>query len=1339
MDRVTYLSRITILAALLLAGCAALRALGSESAEGADAAAIELFESRVRPVLVDRCVRCHGSEKRKSGLRLDSREAMLRGGERGPAIVPGDSERSPLMVALRYLDPELQMPPRGKLDDRQIAAFADWIDRGAPYPGAAGSSSDGAAAAGGGDEHASTDDAAAFDLARRKAEHWCFAPVTPIPPPTTAGAASPIDSFVLARLQEAGLQPAKPADRRTLIRRLHLDLHGLPPAPADVDAFVKDRSPDAYQKLVDRLLASARYGERFGRHWLDLMGFAETRGFEFDFDLPNSWHYRDYIIRALNEDVPYDQLVVEHVAGDLLEAPRTRPGTEINESILGTAFWFFGEEAHSPVDTRADEAERFANRIDVLTKSFLGLTVSCARCHDHKFDAISTKDFYSLYGFLQSSSYRQVRFETMQPNGRIARDLQAVRADWKSRVAAGIGETLRSGLPQIGTQLRAAADALGQGPWRKTGGDAPQLGRCDIIFEDFEQEDWDGWTVTGTAFLPGPVAIADIPEYQGEVLGIGRRVVNGHNTRGGENSPEADRHVGTLTSSSFRVERDYVHFLIGGGMHEAQTCVQLRIDGDIVRTASGRNSNRMTPVSLDVREFAGRTAAIVVVDTHTGHWGHIALDHIVFSDDPHGGPKNTEALAQDAAWWARARHVAAARSLDPVALRPWLRELRDAAQQPLHPLRPLALLATHAAQADGSASNDHPWPGLLREWIEQDSRSNGALDSVRVIVDYGDLDDSEWIVDGHAFGNRPVQAGDWLPGSRGELPVGGMATRAAAAFDSTWNILEPAADHQRDPGAVTWTQAGRTLRTPTFELGSGRLHYLVRGRGHVYAAVDSHRMLHGPLHLGAVRDIPETERFDWVTHDLGNHAGHGVHLEFSPAEAAQTFDIAMIVEADEPPRATAAPDPHVLGWLRELTARGEMPGRVDAAVDLFMQSLDDAIDSLADASSGHAESRAEAAGVIHWLIERLDRLGPLTQSHMLSEYRAIESSLVNRIQRTSQVALAIQDGSGVDERVMLRGSHRTPGELAPRRFLEAIDGPDALSISRGSGRLELARRLVAPDNPLIGRVLVNRVWHHLFGRGIVASVDNFGVLGERPSHPLLLDWLADDFIRQGWSIKKLVRSIVLSRTYRMSSAHSRSGDRIDPDNRLLHRMSVRRLDGEALRDSILAVSGRLDLTMYGPSVPVHLTEFMGGRGRPARSGPLDGDGRRSIYLSVRRNFLSPFLQVFDAPSPSSTFGRRTRSNVPAQSLTLMNDPFVVEQARFWADRLLASGRAKPTARVRILYEEAFSREPTRAELSQTAAFLKRQAALYECDTADPRVWADLCHVLFNVKEFSFRN
>lgn len=327
--------------------------------------------------------------------------------------------------------------------------------------------------------------------------------------------------------------------------------------------------------------------------------------------------------------------------------------------------------------------------------------------------------------------------------------------------------------------------------------------------------------------------------------------------------------------------------------------------------------------------------------------------------------------------------------------------------------------------------------------------------------------------------------------------------------------------------------------------------------------------------------------------------------------------------------------------------------------------------------------------------------------------------------------LAIADGSPEDEFVFIRGNHRTPGERAPRSFIDSLSGGMTVPFEHGSGRLELADAILSPTNPLVDRVIVNRVWHHLFGRGIVPSTDDFGAMGIHPTHPELLDhlaaWFRDDAHR---SIKSLIRRIVTSMSYRMSSLHPDPElcQLRDPANALLHRSRIRRRTSESIRDSILAVSGEIDTTMYGPPVPVHLTEFMTGRGRPGKSGPMDGKGRRSIYIELRRNFLSPMMLAFDTPIPFTTAGTRSVSSVPAQALMMMNDPFIHQQAESWAGDLRAR-TLTDADRVDRMYRTALGRSPTEDERNQCLSFLTGEDPAQE--------WTDLCHVVFNMKEFLF--
>ncbi|MHC4376736.1 MAG: DUF1553 domain-containing protein [Planctomycetota bacterium] len=941
-----------------------------------------LYRDSIAPLFEARCGKCHNPETSRGDLDLSRPGAVAAGGARGSLLGEGAEtwEAALLWRAVSYEEVELRMPPRGKLPEGELALIEHWLKAGAPLP----EDADFEAHAGGAAE--------AFNAEQRAREHWSWQKLSPQHPPVVRDEAwlrDPLDRFVLADLEAAGLTPTPPLERAALIRRLSVDLVGLLPTPEEVAAFEADDAPDALERLVDRLLGSPAFAERWGRHWLDLMRYAETRGHEFDYPIANAWRYRDYVLSALDQDVPYDRFLSEHVAGDLLPQPRPHPIEGWNESPLGTAFWGLGEEVHSPVDIRGDELERLDDKIDVFGKAFLGLTISCARCHDHKFDAISTRDYYALEGYLTSSRTHLLRFQTDEREQRVA--------DWIESLRGEAAEALDSAL-----------------------------------------------------LPPAPEASAPAPDAR------------------------------------------LIH-----------------------------------------------------------DWGNAAR------------------VIQDG--WSFTRRDAGALELD-------------------------------------------------------------------------------------------LEAGT---GER--LPF------AAAVYEPAFDGLS-LVDHERESSGRDWDPAGRTLHSPSFEPESGEVHLLVRGAFDLFISIDSHRLVHGPLHqLTTQRHRrAKTEEglgpdlgWRWISLNLGEYLGERVHLELTPRRESR-FAAARLVEGPRPE------DPQV-------ESQADWPAELDAALAKFAER--------------YAELRSLA-------------------------------------ELASPLAPALLDANGFDQRVYTRGNPRTPGGDAPRRMLEVLHG-DAHTYADRSGRLELARELTDPEhNPFVPRVAVNRVWHHLFGRGIVPSPDDFGVLGEAPTHPELLDYLAWEFVADGWSTKRLIRRIVLSSTYLQGSAPRPSAMERDPDHLLLWRHTPRRLDAEALRDGLLVLSGRLNPEFGGPSVPVHLTAFLQGRGRPGQSGPLDGDGRRSLYISVRRNFLDPFFSAFDFPSPSTAIGRRSVSNVPAQALALLNSPLVNDLCRGTAERLLAE-QGDDASRLERLYRQTLARSPSPAEAERCLEYV----AGIDGDELDR--WSDLAHVLVNTKEFLF--
>jgi len=1054
----------------------------------------DFFETKIRPVLVSECTECHNAKKTKGGLRLDYRDGWKKGGDTGDAIVPGDVKKSLLITSIRHEDPDLKMPNKSpKLDDKVIADFEKWIAMGAPDP----RDQPPAEAAG---------KPAWKDLLATRRTWWSLQPVVKPEPPIIATATTAIDRFLLAKLAGHQLTAAPPADPRTFIRRLTFTLTGLPPTPEEVEAFSQfavNNFQSAISQATDRLLASSHFGEHWGRHWLDLMRYAETHGSEGDPEIREAWRYRDYVIRALNADVPLDQLIREHLAGDLLAQPRMNAGG-FNESLLGTANLRLVEHGYQPVDTLDDQVKAIDNQIDVVSKAFQGLTISCARCHDHKFDAISERDYYAIYSVFASVRPAQVVIDSpaLQNTNRPA--LEKLHGEIKTALvrewlpaAARLGELLRhdaGGADEetvpvpVGDERWAAAmkdaaknvtnpfhlwvklaalpDAEFPAAWTKLAAaiDARREEAGKFNAENYRPlwnlagADYAKWFAQGSGLPRAPLAAGEFA-----IAAEGDRVLRAVLPAGAMSHRLSDKHAALLTSPRFKIDSDSISVRASGG------------DGAMVR---------------------------VIVDNY------------------------------------------------PL---------------PTNPIFPKATL-----ESDGTG------------WVRLDTAyRKGSW----AYLEIGTRDDL----------TRPLPANK----GKGQPP-------------------------QKNP--------------------EGRSHFAV-SEVVTHNSSDPPREL--PLATLALLDGP------------------------APRDAAA-------LAARYAKTATAA----VEAWRD-----GQVTATQTALLDFLMKN-----------------------GALPATLAELPKVRAL-----VAEYRRLEAE-VPVLRR----APGVIETAGFDSPFLPRGDHLKPGEAVPRGYLEVLGGH--IFQTKLSGRLELAEEIASTQNPLTARVMANRVWHWMFGRGLVPTVDNFGRLGEKVTHPELLDYLAARLVENGWSIKALIREIALTQAFQMSSDASAQARETDPGNEWLSHFRVRRLEAESIRDSLLAVSGELNGEMFGK--------------------PADLNGpRRSIYLPVRRTALNPFLQTFDAPKPFTTLGRRDATNVPGQSLTMLNSPFVIEQAQKWSRQLVRAGGNFADDRIRAMFAAAYARKPGDDELTSARGYLDALAADRKVKPeqllANEPVWQDFAQSLFNLKEFIY--
>ena len=1005
----------------------------ASSAQSPNEEGLKFFEQKIRPVLVQHCYSCHSvgardAKKLQGALFLDSAEGTLTGGESGPALIKGKSAESRIIKAMKY--DGMEMPPSGKLSDEIIADFAKWVEMGAPDPRE-------------GTAPVKPKREINIDEGRK---WWSFQPLKIIAPPSIPEgipALSPIDQFVVAAQLQQRLKPGIPTTKEKLIRRAYFDLIGIPPTPEQVDNFLNDGSPQAFEKVINSLLESPRYGEKWARHWLDVARFAESGGYEFDGFRPGAYHYRDWVIRALNNDLSYDQFVRMQLSGDKLQ-----PDDYLAASASG---FLVAGPYPGQITAKTVEGIRYDQLDDMLMTvggSMLGLTLGCVRCHDHKYDPLQQKDYYSLAASLA---------RTVHGSRSIDPDPAATQRIWESYRQAH--EPLLAAIRKFSADELPKRFEAWQSAELPKQGDTPRWQFMEPVNLDAERS-WLKW-------LPGGIIA----------------------------------HDGSLTPGSVLLRRG-----------------QRRVVPNEERFTVTLNTFQKNITSLRMDAFSDKSL-------------------------PAKGP----GLNGDGSFQ--------------------LVELKVTA-------RPL----------DGNSAEAHQelkLKPIYAAFEEKDQPLGHAVDG---------KPDTAWVV-------RPPANKDNAAIFELDAPLAGFASGTELQIELKFRDLGLGRIRfslSTEPNPATW--AGDVVAQNV-----GEIRAILAANGN---------------------KLPEAMR-------------EAMTRWFSPfdAETSKVYQSVRAHSASEPrPPLTEVYTTVAGGQDVFLLRRGEV-----------------------DNKQGKAEP-----GFIQVLFRETPPATPVT-------------------------------------------GQPVPEPVDPRIGLAEW----ITNVERGAG-------------PLLARVLVNRVWQHHFGEGIVGTPNDFGAQGDRPTHPELLEWLASQFVSNGWRLKPLHKQIMLSAAYQQSHEINAENLQIDPSNHYLWHFQPRRLDAELIRDALLSIGGNLDLGMYGPSI-------------------LDNTPRRSIYLRVKRSELIPLMTMFDAPEPTQSVGERISTTVPTQSLAMMNSPFVRQQAEKLAQRIRPTKDVPIATSVDLAYRIAFAHAPSDSERNQMLAFIESQRSVAGTDAGtniEPAL-VEFCHVLLCLNEFVY--
>ena len=1088
------------------------------------------FETKIRPVLIERCSECHSGDEPESRFSVESRAALLAGGEFGPALKPGDPAGSLLISAINH-DEFLKMPPKEKLPTEQVVDLTRWVKMGAPWPDSKNVASPATTG--------TNPDAPLFTNQQR--DYWAFQPpvLSTLPAVTnTTWSRSPIDHMILARIENAGLTPAASTDKRTLLRRATFDLLGLPPTPSEVDTFLNDDSPAAFERVVDRLLASPRYGERWGRHWLDVARYADSNGLDENLSYANAFRYRDYVIDAFNKDKPYARFIQEQIAGDLL--PGSWQGDSPVERFIATGFLAIGPKMLAEDDPTKMQMDIIDEQVSTIGQAFMGLTLGCCRCHDHKFDPLPTQDYYSLAGIFKST-------KTMENH--------KVVAVWYER-------------PLVTPQR------------------AEEIKTLQARIKDAEKQ------------------IATLKEQARQSVTASLRA-----------------HVQSYLTAALALERLQTAFQGPQSVVSAKQDKPYVVENGYLALEAELFHRGNTVITLDgygqgIGIIGSRGAAHAEYDIDVRNAGQYAVEIRYAAAD-----SRPIALLLDGQQVAPSMLSAVTGSWYPDTQR-WVAEVQLQLSQGKHTLR---------------------------------------LDSPKV---YPHID--KLAIVWAAKGKWPFKTKE---------PV--SITRSTSADN-----VEPAL-------VSTWKNYFK-------ELDEGKHQ--------------SHVVFRPWVALRKLDPAKFSELAAPLLAEIQSNAGLGERL---PAPLKTAF-------REKPPQSLA----DVATLYQTLTNRlGEVYASDDPEAQSIFATLQTEFAS--DASPLSAPTDLPESAFPTPLREQ--------RSTLLANITTWKAGIPN-----ADVAMGVTEGKVADIRVHLRGSHITLGDTAPRQMLRIIAGEKQAPINdQHSGRLEFANWLTNKSHPLVSRVMVNRIWRWRFGRGIVASVDNFGTLGTRPTHPHLLDWLALEFSRRQGSLKALHRIMLSSSTYQMSSQYNANNNSRDPENKLLWRMRRRRLSGEELRDSVLQIGPGIDHVMGGTLLKVKNRAYVTGSGTNITN---EYDNlRRSVYLPVIRSSVFDVLQTMDFPDPAVSNGDRITTTVAPQALLMMNSVLVQKGTRHLSEQVV---NLPTDQRVESVYRLVLGRRPSGDDADIARQFIVEVESLAreqgsEQAEATIKAWQSFSRVLLSSNDFMY--